>query len=829
MKMRLTIIFLLILSFGFTYASNEGAAPKGKIKGSVVDDENNQPLEYATVALYNANTNELISGTITDYLGHFKLDHPEKGDYYLLITFIGLKDKQTTSFTVKDDNNINLGNIFLESATSELGEVEVVSRRAPVQYKIDKKVINVDKQLTAEAGTAVDILENIPSVQVDIEGNVSLRGSSGFTVLIDGKPTILDPSDALRQIPSSSIENIEIITNPSVKYEPDGATGIINIITKKSYLDGLSGIVNANVGTYDQYGGDIQLNYRMNKFNVLVGASYNQRSRPGDVINERETFSDDTLYFVNSSGDTKRQFTRNSVRAGFEYNPTKRDFISLSGRYGNWDMGNNSTLKYNDWTLPETSLFSYNSYDRTKRGGNYFSIDGVYQHTFGKMKEDKPKGSGPGMKGQGGSPGFIKASTPHMLKFEFSFRDRNSSENTINELRSLDDMLIGGKKNVEDGPAQSFQMKLDYTLPVGETDKFESGLQFRRGHSVDKTELWLYDTLTGDIVLVPEFSNNTDYYRNIYAGYALYAGYMGKFGYQAGLRSEYTNRKVSTTDQGDFLLDRWDFFPTVHLSYELPKNHQVMASYSRRIDRPRGWELEPFITWQDAYNVRRGNPDLKPEYIDSYDAGYLIKFGDNHFSLEGYYRVTHNKVERVSSVYQENVVLNTVENVGKDYSLGLEAMVNIGVTKWWDIDLSGNFFNYRIEGVLYEDPFKRTSTNWNSRFNNTFRLWKNGQLQVSSRYNSATVTAQGTSTGFYTVDGAFKISFLDKQLTANVQARDIFGTALRESTQSGRDFNINYKYTPVSPMLMLTLSYRFNNYKMSRRSVTNGGGDDDDI
>ena len=827
MTMRFLTLIILSLLIGAAMASNEGAAPKGKIKGAVVDQKNKQPLEYATVALYNAATNELISGTITDYLGHFKLDSPENGDYYLLITFIGLKDRETNTFQIKDDRNVNLGNIFLESASENLGEVEVVSRRSPIQYKIDKKVINVDKQLTAEAGTAVDILENIPSVQVDIEGNVTLRGSSGFTVLIDGKPTILEPSDALRQIPSSSIENIEIITNPSVKYEPDGATGIINIITKKSYLDGLSGIANLNVGTYDQYGGDLQLNYRMNKFNVLLGANFNQRSRPGDVINERETLSNDTLFFVNSSGDTKRQFSRGSVRAGFEYNPTKRDFISLSGRYGNWEMSNNSTLRYDDWTLPETSFFSYNSFDKTSRGGDYFSLDGVYQHDFGKMKEQGKSGMQSGM-GKG-RPGFTKASVPHTLKFEFSYRDRNSDENTVNELRSLDGKLIGGKKNVENGPAESLQMKLDYTKPVGEKDKFESGLQYRGGHSQDQTGLWLYDTITGQIVEIPEYSNNTDYYRNIYAGYALYAGYIGKFGYQGGLRTEYTNRKVSTTDQGDFLLNRWDFFPTVHISYELPKENQLMASYSRRIDRPRGWELEPFITWQDAYNVRRGNPDLKPEYIDSYDAGYLIKFGENHFSLEGYYRVTHNKVERVSSVYEENVVLNTIENVGKDYSLGLEAMVNIGVTKWWDMDLSGNFFNYKIEGVLYEDPFKRTSTNWNSRFNNTFRLWKTGQMQVSSRYNSKSVTAQGTSSGFYTVDAAFKVSFLNKQLTANFQARDIFGTALRENVREGQGLNIYYKYNPVSPMLMVTLSYRFNNYKMNRRASSNGGGGEDDL
>ena len=815
----------MALSLGYVLPSEESAAPKGKIKGTIADKGSKKPLEYATVALYNADDNTLIDGTVTDYLGHFKIDQPEKGEYYLVVTYIGLENNQSEPFKVGEDhNNINLGNIYLKSMANELGEVEVVAKKASVEFKIDKKVINVDKQITAEAGTAVDILENVPSVQVDIEGNVSLRGSTGFTVLIDGKPTILDPSDALRQIPSSSIENIEIITNPSVKYEPDGATGIINIVTKRNYLDGFSGIVNLNAGMYGQYGGDLQLSYRLSKFNFIFGANLNSRSRPGNVINERQTFDNDTIFFVNSSGETERQFTRNSIRAGVEYNPTKNDFISLSGRFGSWDMTNNSNLRYDDWTLPETDMFSYLSFDETVRGGGYYSIDGVYLHNFNSKKEE-PKGEGK-KKGMKGGPKF-KQNVQHILKMEVNYRNRNSDEFSTNELRDLSDLLIGGKKNVEKGPSESLRFNIDYTLPVGKKDKFEAGLQSRNGRSQDITELWLYNTETGEIDFVPEFSNNTDYNRNIFAAYSLYAGYIGEFGYQAGLRAEYTDRLIQTTGEDDFVLNSWDFFPTIHMSYNLPKDQQIMASYSRRINRPRGHYLEPFITWVDAYNVRQGNPNLLPEYIDSYDLGYIFKFGDNFLSLEGYYRVTHNKIERVSSVYMDNIILHTTENVGQDFSLGLEAMLSYGITKWWDLDLSGNFFQYKVEGVLYEQAFKRTSTNWNSRINNTFRLWKNGQLQLSYRYNSESVTAQGTSSGYYTVDGAFKVSFLDRKLSANFQARDIFGTALREHTSEGQGFQTHYKYTPYAPVLMVTVSYRFNNFKMNRKSGGEGSGEDD--
>lgn len=827
MKKYITIIILIIL-VSTVFGEVENASPKGKIKGIVSSEDNKEALEYATVALYDANTNKLLSGDITDFLGHFKLEKPEKGSYYVAITFIGLKDIKSDVFEVDADrNNINLGNFYLKSGSKDLGEVEVIAKRASIEYRIDKKVINVDKQITAEAGNAVDILENVPSVQVDIEGNVSLRGSSSFSVLIDGKPTILEPSDALRQISSSNIENIEIITNPSVKYEPDGAAGIINIVTKKNFIDGLSGIVNLNAGTYGQYGGDFQLNYRVNKFNLIMGASYNNRRRPGDVISERESTSSDTTYFVNSSGSTEREYHRASVKAGFEYNPNKNNFFSLSGRYGNWDMNNGSDLLYSDYTLPETEFLKYNSMDQTQRGGDYFAVDAVYQHSFRKKVDGKPVGKdGVGSKKKSGEDPRAGGMNSHNIKFQLNYRNRMSDETTINALLDLDNNIIGGQKNIENGPSESLRINIDYTLPFKNNNKFEAGLQSRMGESNDNTEFWLYNEQSEHIEYIPAFSNQTKYNRNIYAAYSLFAGEAGKFGYQIGLRTEYTDRKINMKEVNDFKLNRWDFFPTLHASYNLPKDQQLMASYTRRIQRPRGWQLEPFITWQDSYNVRRGNPDLKPEYIDSFDAGYLKKFGENFVSLEGYYRVTNNKIERISSVYEENVMLRSFENVGTDYSLGVEAMLNMGVTPWWELSLSGNLYNYKIEGILNEDDFSRKSTNWSSRLNNTFTLFKNLQLQVSSRYNSETVTAQGSSSGFYTVDAALKMSFLKRMLTANIQARDIFGTALRESTSSGQGFYTYYKFKPLSPIYNLTIAYKFNNFKMKRSNV---GGDDEEF
>jgi len=797
--------------------------PKGKIKGTVVDEKQNQPLEYATVALYKANNDSLLTGTVTDFLGHFKIDIPENGDYYVEITFIGYENLKSEVFNVAlDEHNINLGNLALNPSSSMLREIEIVSKSAPVEYKIDKKVINVDKQITAAGGTAVNVLENIPSVQVDVEGNVSLRGSTGFTVLIDGKPTILEPSDVLRQIPASSIENIEIITNPSVKYEPDGATGIINVITKKNHLDGLSGIVNANAGTHEQYGGDFQLSYRTNKFNFILGANYYKRSRPGEEASERKTLANDTLFFVNSSGEAGRQYTSASLRAGVEYNPTKYDYLSVSGRFGNWDMDQEASLRYETFNQPGGNYYNYFSDDMTTRGGGYYSTDAVYQHTF--KTNDGTGNAGTGNKSV--SPGDKASTDIHNIKLEASYRYRNNDESTVNELRTLSDSITSGRKNVEKGPSRRLRVKLDYVLPLGPDSKFESGLQTRFSRGTDITELYDLDPLTNDYIINDAYSNSTDFNRNILAAYALYAGMIHDFGYQLGLRGEYTYRVISSTGEEDAIIDRWDYFPTVHLSYNLPLDQQIMASYSRRIDRPRGWYLEPFLTWQDEFNVRQGNPALKPEYIDSYDLSYLKNFGDNFLSIEGYYRITHNKIERIRSVYEKDVMLTTFENVGEDYSLGFEAMLNISIFRWWDLNLSGNYYNYRIEGTLEGQDFNRTSNNWNSRFNNTFTITRNVIFQLNSRYNSGSVSAQGSRSSYYTVDAAAKVNFLQKRLTVNLQLRDILGTSRREYTSEGEGFYQYSIYEPKAPVFIATLSYRFNNYKSANgRNVQSAEGD----
>ena len=776
----------------------------GTVQGIILDKETNEPLEYVSVAVFAMEEKSLVTGTITKADGFFSINGLTQGLYYVEVSFIGF-DKQVLKNIEIDRGKsiIDLGQIILSRSVAQLNEVEIVADEMSVEYKIDRKVINVSQQLTAASGTAVDILENLASITVDVEGNVALRGSTGFMVLIDGRPTVLESSEALQQIPANTIENIEIITNPSAKYNPDGTAGIININTKKNKLKGLSGTANLNLGSFNRYGAGFLVNYTKKKWSVFFGGDLNNRESPGYEINERITNKNDTTYFTRSMGDEAHLRHFWVLRGGLGYNITEKDFFNFEFNYGYSKHGRTSEQDYEERIIPGGSLNEYTSSQVGNRGGNFYSLNSSFQHDF---------------IGKG-----------HNIVAQIQYRYRQGEESSTNQLLDINNEITSGQLNTEDGPGAVLQLNLDYTMPIGESNKFETGYQSRIGRSNDKTKLFWYNPDNGNYEPQPEYSNDTDYSRDIHSLYAIYAGEKGKFGYQAGLRGEYTYRIINSNakaNNDEFVIDRFDYFPTFHASYKLPAEQQLMASYSRRIERPRSYYLEPFITWSDAFNVRQGNPGLKPEYIDAMEIGYLKGFGNHSLSFEGYYRISKNKVERIRSVYQDNVMLSRPENVGQDYALGGETVLSLNFFKWWKIDLSGNFYNYRLEGSLEEQNFDKQSFNWNTRLSNTFRPFTGNRIQLNSRYNSATVTAQGTRGDYWTADIAISQEFWNKKMTGIMQVRDMFGKVIREQTSSGIDFYSYGEDYNKAPQISFTLNYRFNNYK-SKKGEDNRGDDDD--
>jgi len=790
----LTIILSLIVYSLFADTPDK----KGIIKGVIRDSITSQPVEFATIAVYKSNDQTLIDGAITGEMGEFKITKLENGNYDLEITFIGYKTKRLKNIFINGKSTLEINDVFISMTAENLKEVEITAGIPSIEYQIDRKVIHVDKQITATAGTAVDILESVPSISVDVEGNVTLRGSSGFSVFIDGKPSILDPNDVLQQIPASAIADIEIITNPSAKYDPDGTAGIINIIMKKIKLEGFNGIIDANVGMYGTFGGDFLFNYRKNAVNLYLGADYNKRVNPGISEYERitiDTIDNDTTTTA-AKGDFESIRLSWQVRGGIEIDASDNDYLNIGFRYGHRERTGTTTRNYDEWIEPVGIHNPYISNEDEERGGNFYSATLDYRHSFNN---------------QG-----------HNLSAQFIYDNRESNEMSLNWLYTDMD-TTSAQKTTEEGPAERFRIKADYTLPIGANDKFEAGYQNRISNSEDATNLYNYDIDTKEFVLIPEYSNTTQYNRNIHAIYAMYAGEVKSFGYQLGLRGEYTYRYMELLKTGEsFTLDRIDYFPTVHVSYNFPKDHMLMASYARRIDRPRGWYLEPFITVQDAYNLRQGNPELLPEYIDSYELNYQKRFKSDFISFEAYYRVTHNKIERVSSVYEENILLHTYENVGEDYSLGGELMIGVDIFKWWHADIMGNLYYYQVKGVLYDEPFDNTSLNWGSRLYNTFKVAEFTNIQLTGNYISPSVSAQGKRYGYYVVNAAVKQEFFKRKLSLTLQARDLFGTAVFESINEGPDFS-NYFYAKRNaPLISLSASFKINNYKVRRNPTSEG-------
>ncbi|MEQ8323314.1 MAG: TonB-dependent receptor [Vicingaceae bacterium] len=772
----------------------------GAIYGSI--QSQGGALPFASVSLFNSLDSSLVNGVISDEKGKFQFEELNKGMYFLKISFVGYEVKDIANLKIGLNSNLlKIPEIELISTSENLEAVEISSNLPAMEYKIDRKVVNVDKQITATSGTAVDVLQNVPSVQVGITGDVRLRGSSGFMVFIDGRPSILTGSDALNQIPASTIDKIELITNPSAKFDPDGTSGIINIITKKNKMDGFSGVLNGNVGWDDKYGGDALFYYRKSKLNYFVGADYNHRYFPGVERINRQTTSNDTTFQTIAEGEEASSRTNYTLRGGVEMDLGIKDYLTLNGSVGFRQHENLTILDYVESTSLQTLTNNYISKNRHSRSGGNYSASADYEHKF--LKAD------------------------HKINAQIIYNYRATNERNDNDLFSFNGGQTNGQRSTENGPGTEGRMKLDYQLPFGPKSKLEIGTQARFQVANDTNKVYNLNDTTGEYVFQPIFSNSIQYRRDIYALYGIYAGEADKIGYQFGVRTEYVNRLINKLDgDSSVAFDRWDFFPSVHFSYQLPKNHQLMVSYSRRIERPRGWYFEPFITWVDAYNVRSGNPDLLAEYIDSYELGYSKRIKKSLFSLESYYRMVTNKIEWIRSVYAENIILRKPANVGRSHSLGVEGMVSTDVYKWWNMDLMGNL--YYFKGDYNTANLNNTSTNWNTRFNNTFYLSPRIQFQLNSMYQSQEVTAQGRTSDYYTINAAYKHTFFDNKLSLTLQANDLLQSTRREFISEGDGFRTQEFSRRYSPIVMLNVSYRINNYKARKnqgREETDGGAD----
>jgi outer membrane receptor protein involved in Fe transport len=775
----------------------------GIITGKVMDKNQKVAMQYTNVVFYRLPDSTMINGTITGKDGTFKFKGLKNGTYYIKVHFIGFKIKNISGIVISDKKKeVKLPVIYLEPETATLKAVEVKANRSRITYEVDKKVVNVTKDLMASAGSAVDVLENVPSIDVDIEGNVSLRGSSNFTVLIDGHPSVLKGNDALQQIPASSIQRIEIITNPSAKYDPEGVGGILNIILKKDKNLGINGMLNASAGTKNKYRGNALVGYRTKKINAFFSADGNYRDFNMKVTSDDQTFFPDTINYRHTLIHGIRNRNGFGLNGGLDYYVDKKSTLSLSGKYGGYGFGMDNTSRRYIHTDPASEEDYSKSVSHSDRWGHYYNVQGDFLHKFNARG--------------------------HQIEFYGYYSGRSSDDNETQSDYVTDslweelDVEPSSLRTQTLDTSTDMRLKADYALPLGKKGKFEAGLQSRFYNETGKYIYETFDTLTGDWMPNENYNNTVNFKRNIHSVYVTFKNQYKGFGYEVGFRTEYTDRSVKNSNgKAPFILQRFDYFPSLHLSYQLPKNYQVYTSYSRRINRPGQWSLNPFPMIIDPYNIRVGNPELQPEYIDSYELGLQKIFSKSFLSFEAYYRKTTNKITRVRLLDTTGIMVHTSKNLNKDFAAGAELMANLKIVKWFSLNASFNIYNYRLEGNLEGSDVAANSVNWSLRTTASFYLKNNFRIQWMGIYRSPTATVQGTRKGFFYTNLAVRKDFFKRKLNLTLSARDLLGTARYESTASGKGFYSHMTFRREWPIITLNVAYIINNYRQKRRKNMN--------
>ncbi len=809
--LNLLIVILITTSTIFSQvppsaaAAGNNAPPKnGKITGKIIDADTKTPMEYANVSVYRKADSKLVTGSIANAAGNFEISDLPLGAYYVEAAFIGFEKTTINDIKIVPNSlTVDMGTIALGVSRQEIGAVDVIAERNRIEYKIDKKVINVANDINSAGGTAVTALENTPSVEVDMDGNVSLRGSSSFTVLIDGRPSVLSGSDALRQIPSSAIQNIEIITNPSVKYDPDGNAGIINVVMKKNVLSGLNGIFNVNAGTGEKYGTDLMLNYKTKKYNIFLGGNLNDETNYGTMYSTRESYSNDTTSFLITDG--RRDMTRGGkqLKGGLDYYLTDKTTVTLSSQVGTYDFDSYGGGKIHNYKSPGTfDVYSIQKNTST-RSGNYVSADASFQSKFDES----------GM---------------HKLEGTFSYRNRIGDASETNDeflsnssYNESTDYLTRVNTN-ENSTSNDYRMKLDYTLPLKEGAKFEAGLQSRIESENESFYFENYDTITKAFINNPKFTSDMNFREAIHSVYSTYSGKTIGISYLVGLRGEYNKRTIEHHSDVNktYSLDIFDLFPSVHFSYEMASENQIMASYSKRVNRPNGRDLDPFPNYMNQYTIRIGNPNLKPEYTDSYEFSYMRKFGTSFISLETFYRTTNDLMTRIQEMRDDGIIYMTMDNLNRDYSIGGELMGNLNFTKWLLINTSFSLYNYKIKGQILGQSIDKESTNYSGRVNATVKFSPDSRMQLTGFYRGPSVSAQGDMKGMMFTNLSYRQDFMKKKLSATLSVRDLLGTGKFEGTSYGDGFKSSFRFQREPRVFMLTLSYKINNYKMDKQAPT---------
>ncbi|MCL1821298.1 MAG: TonB-dependent receptor [Prolixibacteraceae bacterium] len=797
-KIFTSLIFCFFVIIAFNKSAGQNRETPWQIRGTVTDNETGLPVDYAAVIMFNSSDSTQVAFARTDEQGAFSLEYNRKGDYYLVITFIGYEIGYIAPISLSDEKKeIAILSVQLHQMVGVLSEVEVLGRRQQLVYKLDKKILDVSGIISAAGGSAIDILEQMPSFRVDAEGELSFRGSSGFKVYIDNKPSSLDGSSALEQIPAGQIESIELITNPSARYEADGMAGIINIITKKHSGEELSGVVNATVSTVGTRGVDFMLANRVKNIRWNLAGNASRAYVKSDFDQMKKITISDTLTTTHATGERVRYVDLYSLSAGLNWYRAKTTWTAaLDGRYRERDRG--GKLHYED------------IYKSLATGGERrASLNGS---DFVNLSEWRIRGD------VGFERRFDRQN--HTLSGAFfAMYEGDAMEYFQTDLFDMSDNRTQGHKAWEDEYRFTAQGDLNYVLPFAYMNgKMETGYHFFSYAEDGDYTIDLYDPAERKFIRHDELYNRYLFRRDIHALYVMFAATFSRFSYQAGFREEYTFRKLGNNLKwAEHTKHTFDLFPSAHVAYDLKKNNSLHAAYSRRLTQPELFYMEPYVVYVDYYTAQRGNPQIKPEYINSMEISYNQNFNDNSFAATIFHRMRKDKIERVRLPYHTGVTLDSMANVGNDYATGIEMSAVLQLLKKWSMDVNGSLYQYRIKNEYKVDGEDSESLNWQLAVNNNFDVSRNTRIRLEAYYVGPSVSTQGRVNEYFYVNLSARQQFLKRRLTASLSVKDILSTAEYINTQNVLNMESKTKIYPRSPLVTLNLSYVINNFKLQRK------------
>ncbi len=794
MLAKLLLPMLVMLSVAIAPASSFA---KSLIKGKVTDEQTGAPLGSASVTLHKAKDSVLIAGKITDKNGLFAFNDMPDDDYYIKINFIGYDTKLISPLQLnKSSQQIDLSSIALMQSAARTDEIVVSAEKPLLEYQMGKQVINVSKVITASNGNALDVLKSAPSVEVSAEGQVSLRGSANVKILIDGKPSPTAGSNlanVLEQIPAASIENIELITNPSAKYDAEGMSGIINIITKKKSEYGWNGILNLGAGNGDKYNASANLNYNTGAVNYFGNYDLYRYNRKSGQEVVRETYLEQGTMFLNQDYDNYSNSIRQYVKLGAEININPQNYLLLSSSYSNSGSKMRGKADYQTDFLSQivdlsNRTFSTNqpfesfdanlSYKKTfDTKGQEYSVDAYFSNfnmdmsSLSKFDYFNPDGS--------------PSAKP-------SFAQRNNSDSYINSLT----------------------VQTDYVHPFSQESKLETGAKWSlRGTNskvINKTyehsiKDWLYDSTA---------SNHFVFDEQVLSLYAMYSGMVGDFSYQFGLRGEQTitHSDLRTTNE-KFNSSYFDVFPSAVLSYRFAMADQVQLSYSRRVDRPQIWFLNPFEDKSDPNAIRSGNPHLKPTYSDSYELGYIKYFGFNMITPSLFLRRSFGTITMYTTYNKDkDVIYHTFMNYSDGISYGLDLSAQTRPATWLTIGANFSYYKNDVTVNIPEMPkYEKSEYFWNGRLNSNVQLMSNLSLQIFAMYMPKTLTPQGMRHESYWADFAIRYDFWQTDGALTFRISNPFDTQRWGGYAKGDGFKFTNTYLPEARVMNIGFTYKINN------------------